>query len=507
MLVQGPIDPPSAGSGLGISVSSTIYPNSAAGRHSFIDLDDTTPSPRVSRRWDGAAADALSIDSRESFYARASHLSNPNAMYPTPTRAEFRPHSRADTVRSDTSQLPVFAQPDAGVAPYQPVAPVERRRTRPQSMLISPTSIANSYFDYTDASELIRSKPPLPRGPKPALFLRKAAVASSNPSSPKEYMRPQQHTLPPTTNTRDPSERQELLRKHRKLAQMFGEGVTGMLWPNDDLHGGRMRVRGPVPPSSHRKGSLSAGAHDDGHGEQILIISPVRRHSTPTSAEFGDYAKMVQNAQGDGDTRQRRGSGSPESFMELSDDESDARRGDDASSVISREPEVTAEQERKKMRDKLAKLHRFLGSRVPVELALGAEYVLKDQDLPRPALVAVSPASDKEGDTKDGGKKWKRRRRSSSSAALPGYVEVTSPAEPRDPPEERIKDELDERERALNLKRANKMEQVRCRGLRDLRARALVADLGLADVWSTASTYAVPDSTCFKIIAVECVDV
>jgi hypothetical protein len=33
------------------------------------------------------------------------------------------------------------------------------------------------------------------------------------------------------------------------------------------------------------------------------------------------------------------------------------------------------------MQHKLAKLHRFLGSRVPVELALGRpEYVLKDLD-------------------------------------------------------------------------------------------------------------------------------
>ncbi|KAF8574657.1 hypothetical protein K439DRAFT_1398887 [Ramaria rubella] len=131
------------------------------------------------------------------------------------------------------------------------------------------------------------------------------------------------------------------------------------------------------------------------------------------------------------------------------------------------------EQERKKMRDKLAKLHRFLGSRVPVELALGAGYVLHDHDLPKAA------SSDRDSDSKererggDGAKGWMRRRRSSSSAALPGYVIVQHPersgggsGEPQRADglvperEERIKDDLERKERLLNVKRANKMEQM-----------------------------------------------
>lgn len=364
-------------------------------------------------------------------------------------------------------------------------------------MLSSPSTTTNDFFDYTDELPAARSKPPLPRGPKPAQLLRKT-TASSNPSSPKNSP-PFQPPLPPTTNNRDPSERQELLRKHRKLAQVFGEGVGGILWPNDDVHTGRKRVRGPVPPSSHRKGSLSADAHDDGRG-QVVIITPVRRHSTPTSAEFGDYSKMVQTAQDDVHTSKRKGSDSPESFMELSeDDESDTRGGlDGLSRSLGQCSEGTAEQERKKMRDKLAKLHRFLGSRVPVELALGAEYALKDQDLPKPAPVAPSPASDKEGDMKDGGKKWKRRRRSSSSAALPGYVIVHPPAESLDrharslPSDERMKDELGERERAINLKRANKMEQVRLGPL----PNCLWLILLRPDVRHTASTEVIPDPSC-----------
>ena len=496
---------------------------SATGRHSFIDLDDATPS-------------------RDS-YGDSDDV-NPNAMYPTPTRATFRPLSRADTVRSTSSQLPQFNSPDGDDCPYQPLPHQSRRR--PKSMLISPNAPipadvqgnndSDDYFHYTGpVAEHDRSKPPLPNSRKPPQLLRKAVAASSPPSPRYTPHYPHQQALPPTTNTRGASERQELVRKHRKLAQVFGEGVSGVLGPNDDVAQlGRARGWGAVPPrSQHRRGSLSTGGNDDVR-EQLFALPPLRRYSTPTSTEFREYVKAVQSVQaegGDGNgngngngartgagggatiTRgQARGSGSPESFMELSDDEPDTttttttttttrlRLADDDLSIRTLghndDPEVAAaEQDRKKMREKLAKLHRFLGSRVPVELALGAEYVFKEQDLPRPAGTASAPtrafiggmvtvADNRDGNVvKDGGKKWKRRRRSSSSGALPGYTVVHSRAlskggEAGDvlhlrgggctlaaasasaAAEERMKDELGGKERALNLKRANKMEQV-----------------------------------------------
>lgn len=554
-----------------ISVSSTIYPFSSPGRDSFIDLDDASPLHR----------DLESPSSYSVVSASHSQKSNPNAMYPTPTRPAFRPLSRADTVLSTTSQLPKFNSPAEGAVPYQALTPTPRRR--PMSMVVSPTAAVDAddpfdslHFDYTDDMERGGRKPPIPITPKPTLLLRKA-VAASSPPSPKQhynvqsyhhhhqqqpasqYHHNQQQPLPPTTNTRNASERQELLRKHRKLAQVFGEGVSGVLGSNDDLqpYVGRSRVRGPVPPSSHRRGSLSAGAREDLRG-QVLVLPPLRRHSTPSSAEFGEIAvtKVVpaperQGSGGDrsksgrageaetgsGNLNVRTGRGrskspeSPESFMELSDHDDQGgstqhrglgrqtRGGDDVSvlstGTLDPDPDhdhshdhgdpkvVKVEVERKKMRDKLAKLHRFLGSRVPVELALGAEWVLKDLDLPEPAAApAPAPAPTRPPpavtsssgvgslappvgsdminvNVKDGGKKWKRRRRSSSSGALPGYVSVNahsahlSSSDPQlqsqrwdlcaaaaSEASERMKDELGEKERALNLKRANKMEQM-----------------------------------------------
>jgi len=331
---------------------------------------------------------------------------------------------------------------------------------------------------------------------------------------------------PPTTNNLDPHFRQELLRKHRKLAQVLGEGVGGALWPSDDPHA-QFDVAPPVPPKgisgmigSKHKPSKSGDLESGGNGnEQILLIGPPkRRHSTPGSADMefdfrvgsgmglGRGQTNVMNigsgnfaagAGGDGSGSSgaattvapsrssnetlKEGSKraeSPMSFMEFDEDDHEhddpshhnTKDDTDRASILTTttttttSAEVQAELERKKMRDKLAKLHRFLGSRVPVELALGAEYVLDDSDLPPERAT---------GDiygygSWNAGKGWKLRRRSSSSAyegrrsgrrsvgpgGVIGGLDV-------DEVDERTRTSLDDRQRALVVKRANKMEQVR----------------------------------------------
>ncbi|GJJ10050.1 hypothetical protein Clacol_004276 [Clathrus columnatus] len=109
-----------------------------------------------------------------------------------------------------------------------------------------------------------------------------------------------------------------------------------------------------------------------------------------------------------------------------------------------------SEQEKRKKMDKIAKLNRFLGDPVPIELVLGDSYVFKDGDLPPLAMTeGVGLVS--------GSKKplWMRRRRSSSSAALPGYEGRKDFAE-----SERRKDDLDSKERIKHVRRGAKMEQM-----------------------------------------------
>ena len=105
--------------------------------------------------------------------------------------------------------------------------------------------------------------------------------------------------------------------------------------------------------------------------------------------------------------------------------------------------EQLAEEERRRKREKLAKLHRFLGSRVPPHLVLGP--LEEGTPLPPPAF---SPDDD-ESDIR----KVKMRRRRSSSAAE--FSRTWSDDI------DRLKEELNEREKAINVRRAVKMEKVR----------------------------------------------
>jgi hypothetical protein len=142
------------------------------------------------------------------------------------------------------------------------------------------------------------------------------------------------------------------------------------------------------------------------------------------------------------------------SFIDLSDDDSQSLRilssysfpsltsslPSDPQGVMRHAP--SPEETRRRRREKIAKLHRFLGSRVPTSLVLG----LSDADDILPALDHTA------GITRTG---QPGRRRSSSAAEF-----KTNWFDPGD----RVKEELDEREKAINVRRAVKMEKVIHRG-------------------------------------------
>ena len=96
------------------------------------------------------------------------------------------------------------------------------------------------------------------------------------------------------------------------------------------------------------------------------------------------------------------------------------------------------EEDRRRRREKIAKLHRFLGSRVPTSLVLG--FSASDDAL---------PALDR---TNDNVRASRHNRRRSSSA--------TETRSNWFGPDDRMKEELDEREKAINVRRAIKMEKV-----------------------------------------------
>lgn len=150
------------------------------------------------------------------------------------------------------------------------------------------------------------------------------------------------------------------------------------------------------------------------------------------------------------------------SFIDLSDDDSSAetqkyvtahRRqtsfsrqstvGDDTASLSTLTSTQVHEEDRRRKREKLVKLHRFLGSRVPTELVLGSDLTLSPP-LPSPAFPEIEP--------EDTRKKFRMRKRRSVS-----LTDYTKPLVTR---EDRMKSELDMEEKALNVRRAAKMEKV-----------------------------------------------
>ncbi|KAJ2923857.1 hypothetical protein H1R20_g13237, partial [Candolleomyces eurysporus] len=117
-------------------------------------------------------------------------------------------------------------------------------------------------------------------------------------------------------------------------------------------------------------------------------------------------------------------------------------------------PEEQAEEEKRRKRDKLAKLHRFLGSTVPVNLVVGSDTETMLQET-RPATAASTSSGGGKAGSSDldeaSRKAWLRRRRSSSAAAIPSDWSNSL---------DRMKEELDTKEKLINVRRAQKMEKV-----------------------------------------------
>ena len=101
-------------------------------------------------------------------------------------------------------------------------------------------------------------------------------------------------------------------------------------------------------------------------------------------------------------------------------------------------------EERRRKREKLAKLHRFLGSRVPINLVLGTDI---EPTLPSPYVNPISPLY-RSGDIQT---TWLKRRKSIS--AIPSSPHWANDLE-------RVKEELNEQEKLINVRRAVKMEKV-----------------------------------------------
>ncbi|KIY65978.1 hypothetical protein CYLTODRAFT_399541 [Cylindrobasidium torrendii FP15055 ss-10] len=292
-------------------------------------------------------------------------------------------------------------------------------------------------------------KPPLPTNPKPNFGTR-----SSPNLSLKHSQQPQE--LPPTTNYLEPDTRAELVRKSRKLTRMFGQPpAAGVVH-----HTSFLDLPPPSPRTHHMRGAVSISETAEYAHKSRLTDNPTeRRHSTPASSLDDVYIDVDTPSSNAGrsssSSRHPARPVSPhDSFMSLSDDEQEQElefESDDYTSYggspatpamfEALSPDEQQEELRRRGRDKLAKLHRFLGSRVPADLVLG----LDDSMLSLPL-----PAAGSEPSSPDERHIWLRKRRSSSFAAFAPWSDT----------HDRVKEDLDEREKAINVRRGKKMEKV-----------------------------------------------
>ncbi|KZV93502.1 hypothetical protein EXIGLDRAFT_673965 [Exidia glandulosa HHB12029] len=318
--------------------------------------------------------------------------------------------------------------------------------------------------------------------------------------------------LPPTINMLSSSDRADLVRKHKKLAQLLGDSVAS-------VH--PFAAADPVgtdgwPPLSNR--------------DTLYMSAQGRRHSSPLSpASHVDFLRSLDSASVASmatATTARSATGgrsaSPTSFVDMDDDDSSKRsigKDDDtpatpkarvrhvdsmasvdsfsststsSTSAVPRrrthrarsisidvvasppgsphgwvvvsqnatgkpttvpkqqQQPQDSEEERRRKRTKLVKLHRFLGSRVPTDLVLGIPQPIED-DLP-PVAQSQSPEDDQSSPSRVKG--WIRRGKRGSGS---GSGTASPTLEYEDPLNA---SELDDRERMINVKRAQKMEKL-----------------------------------------------
>ncbi|KAJ7897361.1 hypothetical protein B0H14DRAFT_2677963 [Mycena olivaceomarginata] len=356
-----------------------------------------------------------------------------------------------------------------------------------------PSDLADSPFAAASPTpSSFPRKPPVPTTPKPDFSRRSVAVPRRRspvgpPTIPVRAVPPD--TMPPTTNFLNPTERAQLIKKSRKLAQVFGQTPGAAEFVPDARSSPAFLDVSSTPKSRHGHrpaasmnmvGQMPAAQRPlppwPAPDNTIYMTAQGRRHSEPSTpiSDEGQTVSFLGTDEGP--------SGSPRSFMDFSNEDADVEAGpDDSVSVDAASlstpnsnrgrpripaspsspslllfealsPEEQAEEERRKKRDKLAKLHRFLGSRVPPSLVLGADYVEgAAPPLPPPVvtldgtLAATSYYSSSDSESRP--RAWRRR---SSSAALVSWGDGL----------DRVKEDLNDKEKASLVRRAQKMEKV-----------------------------------------------
>jgi hypothetical protein len=392
----------------------------------------------------------ISISS--TIYPASSTQSHSHSLYNEPASTNYR-NSFMELYSPAYPEFNLGGSSPVVDGSHEPISPIRFSGSPISDIILSPI-----------AGQLRSSKPPIPTTPKPKFsrVTTKTRQPSSMPSTPPPSM---QSDLPPTTNFLDIDERADLVRKSRKLARVFGQtpGADAMAQqesgrsPNNTFLQTRSRgvvrrsVQQPLGVAGPRRHSMPLTPDDVSF---LSIKSPTfNGYPSPSNSKFQDemdpQARTSSSDAAPRDASNQIRSSPPTSFIDLSDDgvksSSTSLAISNSLPLESMSLEESADNERRRKRERLAKLHRFLGSRVPANLVLGIDDV--EASLPPPTPMG----SLSESDDANIRKTWLKRRRSSSAVlATPAWDDGL----------ERAKAELDDREKAINVRRAQKMEKV-----------------------------------------------
>ena len=380
-----------------------------------------------SRRW--SESSGVSPSSASLAPSSSGHISISSTFYSDSDMSHSSPHLRSTSRESFMDVRP----------PPPPQVPLLVDRDRSVSQSSSPTS---------------SPKPPIPTTPKP--IFRNPSLKTS-PA--QHHTEPKIPTgSPKTGNFLDLDERSDLIRKNKKLVRLFGQSPGPDALLHQDL--GRSN-KAHVSPNltDHRRIHTALSASNKLEISVIQRASTYpythdRRHSAPLSPDEVSILSSPINRKSTDYSLDSHYASSVSSFMDLSDDLGSASpkvagnvpgrpHSPSQQSVFENmSPEEQAEELRRRKREKLAKLHRFLGSQVPVHLALGLGN--PETSLP-PLKTDVIP------DSRDDRKVIVRRRRCSSVESYPlGWSDE----------HDRIRQDLNVKEKAINVRRAQKMEKV-----------------------------------------------
>lgn len=237
------------------------------------------------------------------------------------------------------------------------------------------------------------------------------------------------------------------MRKSRKLTQLLGETPSPLVVTPPALPG---RVSNDEPPTgierlcprlnwAFRQDARSSESVDAIHSHSMLS-RPMDALSISEPSLTGEEGTRIGKGKARDKIAGARDAVDSASFIDLSDDDDHSIRILSSYSFPSPPFPCSPEETRRRRREQLAKLHRFLGSRVPTSLVLGlsdADDVLPVLDHTASNLRPIYPG---------------RRRSSSAAEFKSNWFD----------PNDRVKEELDEREKAINVRRAVKMEKVSC---------------------------------------------